>query len=751
MSSKFRIPMILVAAAVFPAVAGGQTGELISGTIDSMRVLNASDPFSEGEIVVSGQKVVIPRNLLIDLPANRLTLSEMFTGAPPAALALGESGLATLDQTKVNQGSATILANRQPDGTVIAGEVSIEKGGEVVTGIVTFIDYTDGYFVIDGAPGDPNTGIMIRINDPDGRYTIQQGRGCDGGPNCSPDARYGVDPDNYTITATTGVPMTIPSTVPVSQRSGFDPVGDAAIANAASNGSGVGDPFAPQGNRLTPMLDSRFFAPINVGDSLTCEGNFEFIAGQYFLSVHTVFVHDALLTRRTPDQPDYFIWDEVEWDAPGFSNLRVKCLYIGFSSLSLPEVDMYALHVDRDTGENVEYVIGSTVNNPDTLNHGIAPLTAGNVFKINYDVDFINEVDDRRSPCQNLINAGFGDRCPGGGLTHEENFNILSPISRELIGRSRHKASLLPGIITRDINGNEATNGEYLTPVGIGHPEFGEIDLDALQSPFIFAGIPWNIDRRLGPGGCGDACTPANTALEPFPVSNLDPRLQGLLSAPITAQARNRVFAFHPFAGVNILPWPPNAPAPRPITPTLKPVPGGGGGGGPTGPLAQFSTSSDTGEIPFTVSFMDQSTGNVTSWLWAFGDGSTSTLQNPMHTFSELGAFSPILIVNGPDGSDTAAVIDGITVNEVAPTVLDVDFLANRTSGPAPLSVRFRSQVVIGTADTGTWDFGDGGTSILRNPLHVYTTPGTYTVSLTGVGPDGTDTETKVGFITVTP
>ena len=65
------------------------------------------------------------------------------------------------------------------------------------------------------------------------------------------------------------------------------------------------------------------------------------------------------------------------------------------------------------------------------------------------------------------------------------------------------RATLLPGVITRDINGNEASNGEYLNPVGIGYPEFVEIDLNAIQTPFSFDAIPWSSDRRVGPGGAG--------------------------------------------------------------------------------------------------------------------------------------------------------------------------------------------------------------------------------------------------------
>jgi PKD repeat protein len=48
------------------------------------------------------------------------------------------------------------------------------------------------------------------------------------------------------------------------------------------------------------------------------------------------------------------------------------------------------------------------------------------------------------------------------------------------------------------------------------------------------------------------------------------------------------------------------------------------------------------------------------------------------------------------------------------------------------------------------WNFGDGTTSDNRNPVHFYTAPGTYTVTLAAHGGGATDTETKVGYITVT-
>ena len=182
---------------------GAVTGTNISGTIDLLEIDDPNDVWSGGRMVVNGQVVIIPRNLIIQLPANWLTLQQIFDQAPPAAKAIGKSGLATIDGPGFG-GFANVLGNRTGFGNVIAGDIFIEKGREVANGMVTFINHTDGYLRIDGLVGDDTTGLMIRINDPTGRHTIQSGKGCDGGPNCSPDPRFTNDPDNYTIAFATG-------------------------------------------------------------------------------------------------------------------------------------------------------------------------------------------------------------------------------------------------------------------------------------------------------------------------------------------------------------------------------------------------------------------------------------------------------------------------------------------------------------------------------------------------------------------
>jgi hypothetical protein len=194
--------LVLFAFLLLPAgTAQAQTASAapISGEIERLTLNSQQDPWSGGIIVVGGQNIIIPRNLLMDLPANRLTLGQVFAQAPAACLQRAESGLAKADVCNSSKTGAiaTIHANRTSAGNVIAGDIFIQKGVETVKGKVTYINYTDGYFRLNGIANDANTGVMVRLNDPGNRHTVQQGLGCQtGSVNCSPDPRFTLDPDN---------------------------------------------------------------------------------------------------------------------------------------------------------------------------------------------------------------------------------------------------------------------------------------------------------------------------------------------------------------------------------------------------------------------------------------------------------------------------------------------------------------------------------------------------------------------------
>ncbi|MFC1502093.1 PKD domain-containing protein [bacterium] len=80
-------------------------------------------------------------------------------------------------------------------------------------------------------------------------------------------------------------------------------------------------------------------------------------------------------------------------------------------------------------------------------------------------------------------------------------------------------------------------------------------------------------------------------------------------------------------------------------------------------PSADFAADSTSGFKPLAVSFADSSTGVITDWEWDFGDGQTSTEQNPEHIYTEPGIYSVCLTVSGPAGSDQYVREDYIIVN----------------------------------------------------------------------------------------
>jgi PKD repeat protein len=166
---------------------------------------------------------------------------------------------------------------------------------------------------------------------------------------------------------------------------------------------------------------------------------------------------------------------------------------------------------------------------------------------------------------------------------------------------------------------------------------------------------------------------------------------------------------------------------------------------GPVPLTADFTASPRQGDPPLEVTFTDHSTGTPTSWSWDFGDGMTSTERNPVHTYTEPGRYSVTLTVANATGTNTTTKTDLVAVASVV-----ADFTASPTTGPAPLAVTF-TDTSTGAPGAWSWDFGDGSTSTEQRPVHTYTAPGVYTVSLTATNTETgqADTATRTGLVTV--
>jgi len=138
-----------------------------------------------------------------------------------------------------------------------------------------------------------------------------------------------------------------------------------------------------------------------------------------------------------------------------------------------------------------------------------------------------------------------------------------------------------------------------------------------------------------------------------------------------------------------------------------------------------FTSTLTNGCAPHQVDFISSSE-NATTWLWDFGDGNTSTLENPSHTYNLSGNYDVMLIATSVTGncSDTVLFTNYIQVSSPVS-----DFTLTSVASCAPMVANFFDNSV--DAISWNWDFGDGAYSTLQNPLHVYTTPGYFDVALT--------------------
>ncbi len=164
-----------------------------------------------------------------------------------------------------------------------------------------------------------------------------------------------------------------------------------------------------------------------------------------------------------------------------------------------------------------------------------------------------------------------------------------------------------------------------------------------------------------------------------------------------------------------------------------------------TNTVANFTANQTNGAWPFTVNFTSLSTG-ATNFAWNFGDGKTSTVVNPLNTYSNSGIYTVSLTVIGAGGTNSLTKTNYITVTNPPPPT--VNFTGNPTTGGAPRLVTFVNSTT--GATNYNWNFGDGKSSSATNPSNTYTNAGSYTVALTAIGPGGTSALTRTNYIVVT-
>lgn len=177
---------------------------------------------------------------------------------------------------------------------------------------------------------------------------------------------------------------------------------------------------------------------------------------------------------------------------------------------------------------------------------------------------------------------------------------------------------------------------------------------------------------------------------------------------------------------------------------------------------AQMNIIPDQGQVPLKVIFSDASGGNVVDWRWDFGDGYTGSGAYIMHTYEIPGVYPVTLTITNKEGErDSVLIQDAVVVlphpfSGYLPLTYPkmngflADFTAIKTQGTAPLKVEFVDRSA-GDPDSWHWDFGDGGTDTVQNPMHTYLTPGSYSVSLTTSKAGRVSRKEEINFITVSP
>ncbi len=172
---------------------------------------------------------------------------------------------------------------------------------------------------------------------------------------------------------------------------------------------------------------------------------------------------------------------------------------------------------------------------------------------------------------------------------------------------------------------------------------------------------------------------------------------------------------------------------------------------------AFFSMNTTWGPAPLTVAFTNESLGSPNLYYWNFGDGTTSMVRDPVHTYTIPGVYSVSLKASNDNTAGIATLNNAVTVTAgpipsptptLVPGDLTVAFSADRTSGEPPLEVTFTDQST-GNPASWRWDLGDGTTSTTQNVTHIYQVKGTYSVTLMAENSLSSGRMEKIGYISV--
>ena len=381
----------------------------------------------------------------------------------------------------------------------------------------------------------------------------------------------------------------------------------------------------------------------------------------------------------------------------------------------------------------------SAVVGPDTLHIGFTDQSTGSVTEWAWEFGD-GATSTEQDPVHGYSAGGdytvkLGVQGPGGSDSTESLITVVEPAPVAVFGTAVAGPDSL-SIAFTDQSTGVVTDWAW---------DFGDGASSTEQSPLhrYAAGGDYTVQLTVtGPGGSGSTQSLV-TVVEPPPVAAFSAAASAPLEISFTDQSSGAVTdwawdfgdgatsteqsPFHAYAAAGdytvelTVTGPGGSNSTQSIVTVREPA--------PEAAFAFIASAPDTLE----VSFVDQSSGAVTDWAWDFGDGATSTEQNPVHVYAAAGDYTVGLTVTGPGGSSSTQNVVG--VQEPAP---EAAFVA-AVSGLNGLRIAFTDQTT-GAVTDWSWDFGDGESSSDQNPVHLYAAAGTYTVRLTATGPGGSST-----------
>jgi len=297
------------------------TGFIQSATVDTTNANcpNTTDPHRfGGTLVLNHGPIVVPCNMVIQMPANTYTWADFINGGPDLSLGKGYPSFEV-------HAIGNLVGPRRIAGLMFASQLGLNSG----TGVITGIDYATGNLQVDNGNGAAPS--IVQINDPNGRFGRAQ----------SPDPRFSVDDANPTIHGGTGYPMCVPRTDPAVTDDSLCPQANRPnLVDVTVNGAVV-PPVAggcrnfsvsgiapPVSGELTPPAagqaycsafvmnsvaarsatdpDPRAQAPFEVGDSIIYSGTLFPAVGTApaYISAHTVEANIGIFTMPGT-QPSY--------------------------------------------------------------------------------------------------------------------------------------------------------------------------------------------------------------------------------------------------------------------------------------------------------------------------------------------------------------------------------------------------------------------------------------------------------------